>query len=342
MQVKILSAEERERWDSYVQTAQEGTLYHLTAWKGIIENTFGHKTYYIYTEEDGKVTGILPLVLIKSLLFGKFIISVPFFNYGGICANGENERNALLKYAIGMARGKGANHIELRHTANYNLGLPVKESKVTMLLNLPASTEDLWNNFKTSLRTKIRRPERAGVVAKFGGPENVDFFYKVFAANMRDLGTPVYSKSFFKNILETFPQQTRLCVLFLRNEPVAAGFLIGFKNKLEIPWASSIRKYNRLKTNMMLYWNLLQYACKNGYKEFDFGRSTIGEGTYKFKEQWGAKPLQLYWHYWMANGDKLPELNPHNPKFKLAIKIWQKLPLWLTKAVGPSIVKYLP
>lgn len=342
MQVKILSTEESEKWDTYTQTSQEGTVYHLTAWKGIIENTFGHKTYYIYTENDSKITGILPLVLMKSLFFGRFIISVPFFNYGGICANGENERIALLKYAIEIARKENAGHIELRHTERYELGLPVKESKVTMTLDLPSTAEELWGGFKSDIRRKIRRSQKAGITANIYGPEEIDSFYRVFAANMRDLGTPVYSKSFFKNILEVFPQQTRVCVLFLKNMPVAAGFLIGFKDKLESPWLSSVKRYNKLYPNMMLYWKMLEYACEKGYKRFDFGRSTPGGGTYRFKEQWGAKPLQLYWHYWMANGNKLPELSPHNPKFKLAIRTWQKLPLWLTKAIGPSIVKYLP
>ncbi len=342
MQVKILSTNEREKWDSYVQASEEGTLYHLTGWKEIIENTFGHKTYYIYTEENGKITGILPLVLMKSLLFGRFIISVPFFNYGGICANGENERNALLKYAIEIARKEDAEHIELRHTKKYDFCLSTKESKVCMSLDLPDSSDTLWRGFKSKLRSQLKKPERNGIYARFGGKEEIDNFYDVFVRNMRDLGTPVYPKDFFKNILGTFPKQAIICSVFIDKNPIASGFLLGYKDKLEIPWASSLKKYNKLSPNMLLYWKALQYACEKGYKRFDFGRSTPGEGTYKFKEQWGAKPLQLYWHYWMANGNKLPELNPHNPKFKLAIKTWQKLPLWLTKAIGPSIVKYLP
>ncbi|MGR3309902.1 MAG: FemAB family XrtA/PEP-CTERM system-associated protein [Candidatus Brocadiales bacterium] len=342
MEVKILSTNTAEKWDSYVQTSQEGTLYHLTAWKGIIENTFGHKTYYVYTEGDGKITGILPLVLMKSLLFGKFIISVPFFNYGGICANGENERNVLLKYAIEIARREAAKHIELRHTKKYDFGLLTKESKVCMVLNLPDSPDTLWRSFKSKLRSQVKKSEQNGVYARFGGKKEIDNFYDVFTRNMRDLGTPVYSKDFFKNILDTFPKQTIICSVFIDKKPVAAGFLLGYKGKLEIPWASSLKKYNKLSPNMLLYCRVLQYACENGYKRFDFGRSTPGEGTYKFKEQWGAKPLQLYWHYWMTNGDKLPEMNPHNPKFNLAIKTWQRLPLWMTKAIGPSIVKYLP
>ncbi|HHT9125426.1 MAG TPA: FemAB family XrtA/PEP-CTERM system-associated protein [Candidatus Brocadiia bacterium] len=344
MQVKVLSTEEREEWDSYAQTSQEGTVYHLTAWKGIIENIFGHKTCYIYTKEHDKITGILPLVLMRSLLFGKFIISVPFFNYGGICTSDESARKALLNHAIEIAKGVNAEFIEFRHSKNNDLELPVKLSKVCMVLKL-SSVEEVWGNFKSKLRNQIKRPEKAGMIARIGGLEELDNFYFVFARNMRDLGTPVYPKNFFRIILEKFPEHSRICTVLIKDKPVASGFTLGFKDKLEIPWASSLKEYNIFSPNMMLYWNVLQYACKNGYKEFDFGRSTIRGSTYRFKEQWGAKPLQLYWHYWKPNlseADKLPELNPHNPKFKLAIKTWQRLPLWLTNAIGPLIVKYLP
>ena len=123
---------------------------------------------------------------------------------------------------------------------------------------------------------------------------------------------------------------------------VASGFLVAFKDRLEVPWASSLREYNSYSPNMMLYWNILKFVCEKAFKLFDFGRSTIGEGTYKFKEQWGSKPLQLYWHYWLKKGSTMPELNPKNPKYQAAIRIWKRLPVSLTKIIGPSIVKNLP
>jgi hypothetical protein len=124
--------------------------------------------------------------------------------------------------------------------------------------------------------------------------------------------------------------------------PVASGFLIGFKETLEIPWASSLREYNAQSPNMLLYWTALRFACERGFKTFDFGRSTPGGGTYRFKEQWGAKPVPLYWYYWMRNGGALPELNPNNPKYRSAIALWKHLPVGLTKVLGPFIVRNLP
>ena len=159
---------------------------------------------------------------------------------------------------------------------------------------------------------------------------------------MRDLGTPVYAKTFFRSILRELPRQSVICLLSLRGEPVAAGFLIGFKRTLEIPWASSLRRFGKLSPNMLLYWSALKYACETGYQRFDFGRSSPDSGTYKFKAQWGAQPVQLNWGYWVPDGAALPDLSPRNPKFQLAIKVWQRLPIAVTKIIGPPIVQNLP
>jgi serine/alanine adding enzyme len=341
IEVKLLTNEE-VRWDQYVQNSSEASLYHLTGWKRVIEQTFGHPTYYVYAWQRDRIVGILPLVFLKSLFFGKFFVSLPFFNYGGIVADTDEIRQCLLEKAIHIAKQAGVDHIELRHTANYELNLPTKTSKVLMLLDLPATAEELWNSFKSKLRSQIRRPEKEGFTVKFGQLDEVESFYEVFVHNMRDLGTPVYTKRLFENILHEFPDNTRICTVYDNGKPIASGFIIGFKHVLQIPWASSLRTYNRFGPNMLLYWNILKFACEQGYTQFDFGRSTPNEGTYKFKQQWGTRPVQCYWQYWLSAGDKLPELNPHNPRYQFAIRIWQRLPLSLTKWLGPKIVKFIP
>lgn len=123
---------------------------------------------------------------------------------------------------------------------------------------------------------------------------------------------------------------------------MASGFLLGFKEKLEIPWASSIRKYNRLGSNMLLYWSCLEFGCDRGFRVFDFGRSTVGESTYRFKEQWGAVPHPMHWQYWLARDGALPEINPRNPKYRFAIGMWKKLPVSLTRLLGPHLVRNIP
>lgn len=344
MAVKQYHDGESERWDRYVLKMGESSCYHLTNWKGIIERTFGKRTHYLYSENcSGEVNGILPLVNLKSALFGNFLISMPYFNYGGICADNPKVEDALLDGAIEVAKKYKASHIELRHTNNCACDLPAKTAKVSMRLSLPDTQDELWHSFPSKLRSQIQRPIKEGMFAKLGRKEELDSFYSVFSVNMRDLGTPVYSKIFFRNILQEFPKESCILTIYTKEQlPVASGFLMGFKDVLEIPWASSLRSHNRYSPNMLLYWNALQFACEHHYKVFDFGRSTPGEGTYRFKQQWGAKPLQLYWHYWLGKGGPIPELNPHNPKFKIALYVWQRLPVSITNLIGPSIVKNLP
>jgi FemAB-related protein (PEP-CTERM system-associated) len=167
-------------------------------------------------------------------------------------------------------------------------------------------------------------------------------FYRVFARNMRDLGTPVYASGFFRAILAGLGDAAELVVVYVGAEPAAAGFLVHHRDRTEIPWASSLREWNRIGVNMQLYWSVLKSAIGRGSRQFDFGRSTVDAGTYRFKAQWGAKPRPLYWHYWLQDGRPLPGLNPANPKYALAIRAWQRLPLWLANVVGPPIVRRLP
>lgn len=343
MQICLYMAEDRERWDEYVKKSNTSSFYHYSGWKNVIEKSFRHETYYLLSEDDEKnVRGILPLVHIKSLLFGNFLVSLPYFDNGGICADHIDIHHQILQEAIRIAMMEKAEYIELRDTRLLNNGLPVKTAKVSMRLELPTTYDKLWRSFPSKLRSQIRKPQKEGIYVRVSREDELDSFYRVFSINMRDLGTPVYSKAFFKNILEEFPESTWICSIYKEKEPIASGFLLGFKKSLEIPWASSLRKYNHYSPNMLLYWTSLKFACERGYRVFDFGRSTPEKGTYRFKEQWGAKPVQLYWYYWMRNEGPLPELNPENPKYRIAINAWKKLPISLTRLIGPSIVKNLP
>jgi FemAB-related protein (PEP-CTERM system-associated) len=344
MSIQRLLIRDRTRWNDYVAHSGTASCYHRFEWQDIIEKSFGHATWYYFSEnEKGHIDGILPLVQMKSALFGNFMVSLPYFTYGGICADSSSVERSLLDHAITLAGERKAEHIELRHTQRMDSGLPVKTAKVSMQLSLPGSAENLWQSFSSKLRSQVQRAVKEGMYARVGREEALDDFYGVFSANMRDLGTPVYSRDFFRNILKEFPASAWICTVETRDRiPVAAGFLVGFKGSLEIPWASSLRRYNRFGPNMLLYWSALRFACEKGYQRFDFGRSTPGEGTYKFKAQWGAEPVSLYWHYWLRNGNAVPELNPRNPKYKMAITIWKRLPLRLTNLIGPAIVKNLP
>jgi serine/alanine adding enzyme len=337
------AAGDDERWDAYVATRPDAHRYHISAWRRIIESSFGHRGYYLRAEDsNGSIRGVLPLVRLRSRMFGDFLVSLPFVNYGGACADNDATTRALVDAAVGLAARLGVRHLELRTEAAVDCGLRVRSAKVSMRLPLPGSAEQLWKALSTKMRTKIRRVQQEDMTVQIGRDDQLDAFYDVFAVNMRDLGTPVYAKNFFRSVLRELPDSSWVATVFLKSEPVAAGFLIGFRDAIEIPWGSSHRRYNHLRPNFLLYWNLLKFAVERGYGTFDFGRSSPDSGPYQFKAQWDATPVPLNWQYWVPRGEELPNINPQNPKYQLAVRVWQHLPVPLTRLIGPSVVRNIP
>jgi FemAB-related protein (PEP-CTERM system-associated) len=325
-----------------VAAHRESFAYHRPGWLRVIQHAFGHGTRYLVARRGAAVVGVLPLVVMASRVFGRFAVSVPFVNYGGVIADDDNASAALVSAAIeatGEARGA---YLELRHTARRCPSLQAKRHKVTMTLPLQPSVDQQWQAIDRKLRNQVRKAEKSALQVGHGGAELLPQFYRVFAHNMRDLGTPVYSSRFFEHICREFPETTRVFVVTHEGRPAAASMVHWFRDRIEVPWASAIREYNPLCANVLLYWAMLRFACESGFATFDFGRSTANEGPYLFKKQWGAQPSELVWEYWTADGHELPNLSPHNPKFALAVNLWQRLPLPLANTLGPLIVRNIP
>lgn len=333
--------DEQDEWNNYVNRHTSASIYHRAEWQQLIRQAHKQKgLYFIARNNSNNIVGILPLTHMQSRLFGNFMVSMPYFNYGGAIADHALIEQQLMSTAASHADKLGISHIEFRDDISRD-DYPARTDKVNMLLQLPQQHEQLWSGFSAKLRAQIKRPQRENPQIMFGGEELLDDFYSVFARNMRDLGTPVYGKIFFRKILQNFAS-SKIIIIRLANKPVAAAFLLGHKDTLEIPWASTIKDVNHLSMNMLMYWEVLKFAIENNYQQFDFGRSSKGAGTYRFKQQWGAKPKQLFWHYWLSKDAELPRLNPDNPKFALAINAWKRLPIFITKLIGPFIVKNLP
>lgn len=342
VQVHDLSPEWQGGWDECVKRSPQGSVYHLSSWQKIFTGSAGHGTHYLLAERDGAVVGVLPLVSVRSLIFGSFLVSLPWVSYGGPCALDAVAHRALVERSIDVARQREARYIELHSERAECEPFIVKSSKVSMRRELAGDPDVLWRGFPPKLRSQIRRPEKDGLVARTGGADQLAAFYDVFSARMRDLGTPVFPRRFFASILESFPDVSRVCCVYAGDRPVAAGLLIGFKDRLEIPWAASLTEFNRQSPNMLLYWRALLFGCGNGYRWFDFGRSTPGGPHYRFKAQWGATPVLLHWQYWRSTPGPLPERNPGNPRYQLAIRTWRRLPLRLTRIFGPILARSLP
>jgi serine/alanine adding enzyme len=336
-----LTTHNQPQWVSYLAHHANATIYHSLEIKKVIEQTFDHKTLYLMAvDKNDDVRGVLPLTQLKSRLFGDLYCAVPFFNYGGVLADNDSIETQLINHAWSTASAYGSQHIEYRQTHRMP-NLPCRDDKVSMILALPKDTGGLWQNFGSKLRAQINKAAAHTHQVKIGKLELVDDFYQVFAQRMRDLGTPVYSKKLFINMLKQNASAS-IVVIYVKNRAASAGFILGWRNTLEIPWASSIKDANNQDNNMLLYWHILQFAIEQKYECFDFGRSSKDASTYKFKKQWGAKEHPLYWHYSLNEQNEIPSITTHNPKYQLAITIWRFLPIWLTKIIGPHIVKYIP
>jgi len=342
MQVRHIDNDGAHAWNEYVASRPESSFYHRYEWREFYAGYFDKETEYLAAiDSDGELRGVLPLVRLKSWLFGDFFVSLPFVNYGGVVADNDQISDDLLAAAASLGAERGVSHLELRH-ANVDFDMPCRTDKVAMCLELPKSIESLGKSIGSKRRSQIRRPLRENPEIRFGTVDLLDCFYDVFSRNMRDLGTPVYAKSMFRFLLDTFPENTMVVTIRVDDAPAAAAFLIFDNIRMEIPWASTVQTFNRISINMLLYWEVLKYSIEAGKTTFDFGRSTVDSGTYRFKKQWGAEPVPLHWHYWLAGGGGLPKLNPDNPKYRMAIRMWQNLPLSVANFLGPHIVRHLP
>lgn len=339
--MNVSFCESGECWDAFVATMPEASNYHLWSWRQIVQETFGHRSFYL-TAGNGSIDGILPLFFIESRLFGKFLVSVPFSSYGGILAASEEARTSLLRASIDLAKDLGARHIELRQDTARNDGWQSVTAKVLMSVSLPAAPEKYFASLPARLRNKIRSARKKGLVAKWGQEDLLDEFYRVFACNMRNLGTPVYPQAWFENLLREGKDTSRLLLIRDGEEPVAGTFISTYGNQVELPWIASTPAARRKYSTVLLYWTALEWAIKNHYRRADLGRCTPGSGTYRFKTQWNCDEIPLTWGYWLAEGRSVPHLRPDNPRFDLAIAAWKRLPLWLACLLGPRIVRSIP
>ena len=333
----------REASAAYVENHPDASAYHAPVWLDVIHRAFGHETRYLVAESGGVICGVLPLVFFKSAMFGRFTVSVPFVNYGGVLADDDKAGRALLDRAIEETRRSGGSHLELRHSGDQMFSsLAARRHKVAMELTLAATADEQWTALDRKLRNQVRKAEKSGLIAQEGGPELLNEFYQVFARNMRDLGTPVYGIGFFREVLSALPNCSRVLCVRHEGRVIAASIVHWGGRRIEVPWASALREFNPLCPNVLLYWSMIQLAIGRRCATFDFGRSTPNEGTFQFKKQWGAVARPLVWEYWTAPGRSIPDMNPANPKFDLAVRAWQRLPVSVATALGPHIVRNIP
>lgn len=329
-------------WRDFVSSATGSTSAHLIEWRELICGVFGYKSVYRVARRDGRICGVLPAFVVSSALLGRHIISVPFLNSGGICADDDAARAALLNEARSLVEQYRAKHFEMRCAYPPPAGVPAREHKVRIVLDLPESADQLWSSLRGEIRNRTRRAEKAGLKVDFASSE-LDGFYRVFAENMRDLGVPAHPIRFFDSVLRCRGCNAELVVVKDASEVIGGAILIKLGDTVEVPWISCSRSHFEQCPNNILYWELMRHACDHGFRTFDFGRSSPNTGPAIFKMRWGAREEQLYWHYLLPEGGALPaETGVSNPKFQLASSLWKRVPRRLTDLVGPRLIGHLP
>jgi len=312
-------------------------------WLAVLQRGLNHVPFCLEACVGERSCGYLALAHVSSLLFGRFLVSLPYVNYGGVVASDVATHKLLVDGAVRLADDLKVRYLELRHeTALPHPALNhSRTDKVHMRLDLPATSQQLWDGLPSKVRNQIRKARKAELTVAWGSQDLLPEFYALFSHNMRDLGTPVYGKNLFANILFQFPKRAEICVVRAGKRPIAGALLLHGRNITEVPSASSLREFNHTCANMLLYWQLLERTVEGGQAVFDFGRSSKDSSTHKFKRQWGAVPIPAEWQYYLRCGNPA-EAQKENPRYQKLIRIWQKLPVSLTRLLGPAIVRGIP
>jgi FemAB-related protein (PEP-CTERM system-associated) len=324
-------------WDAYVNRSPSAGLYHRYGWARVIERGYGHTPAYLWARDASGVRGVLPLVLFRGALGGRSLVSLPFLDEGGLSADDDAARSALWEAAKEVSRRERAPSIELRQGDPSGLELPPLGSKVSVMLALAGGPDAMWKRLDAKVRNQVRKATNSGLAPAWCGIEGLDDFYTVFARNMRDLGSPVHARRFFEAILEEFAGTVRLLLIRDGRRTVAGGVVMVFRDTVLVPWASSLREWRNRCPSNLLYWEVIRSASDKGLRWLDFGRSTPGGGTYRFKMQWGGQERRLHWE----SSERPSIVDSDNPRYQQLIRAWQRLPVPVATAIGPILRKRL-
>ncbi|MBV8894189.1 MAG: FemAB family PEP-CTERM system-associated protein [Acidobacteria bacterium] len=338
--VRALTEQDETAWDEFVTKSPEGTFFHLARWGRVIEDVFGHKTFYYLAERAGCITGVLPLTYIKSRLFGDRLVSNAFSMYGGAIGDDEESHGALESAAVQLMGTLGAPALEFRSITPRQAGWVTRSDlyvtfRKTLFAEADANLKAIPRKERAEVRKALRYPLRSEI------DEDIDRLYAVYSESVRNLGTPVFPKSYFTVLKKAFPEACDIVTVTKAGKAIASVMNMYFRDEVMPLYGGGIGGAGSLSANVFLYWEVMRRACERGYRVFDFGRSKVGTGAYAFKSNMGFQATPLAYQFKLAEGQELPEINPLNPKYQLLIAGWKRLPLSVANLLGPPIAKGL-
>ena len=339
MSVIELTTEKAVQWDTFVETCPNATFFHLAGWKQVIEHAFGHRAYYLFAESGGEVCGVLPLVHIKSRLFGNALMSMPFCVYGGVASEDEVAWLQLEAAACKLAEELQVDYLEFRNREARHPDWPTKELYVTFRKTMEPDAEANMMAIPRKQRAMVRKGIKAGLTSKID--TSVNGFYSAYSQSVHSLGTPVFSRNYFECLREVFGDKCDILTVRHDGELVSSVMSFYFRDEVLPYYGGGTPIARQLKGNDFMYWELMRRSCEHGLKVFDYGRSKQGTGSYSFKKNWGFEPMPLYYEYYLVKARQMPDISPMNPKYRLFINAWKWLPLSVTQVIGPLIARNL-
>jgi FemAB-related protein (PEP-CTERM system-associated) len=337
MEVFIIKSDQEKLWDDYVLQNPFSYPQQLFGWKRILEKTYGLETLYLVAWENGNIVGALPLFKVQGRWLRNYLSSLP----GGIIADREDIARTLFEHAKSFTQELQANYLKVRdNTYSWNLS-PEVVVEQTSILDLTVGTETIWKNFKSEARNRIRKAEKSGLQIDMG-KKYLTEFYEVLATNFRDMGTPIFSFHFFQDLVKEFPEAIELFVIKLGNKVISEMFLFSFRNTLYSPFIAGLKDYSSYCSNDLLYWEAIQYASHRGFESFNFGKNRKDSGAARFKQKFNVKPKDLYDYYYLNRVPEIPKIGRTSWKVQALRAAWKKLPVGLTKKLGPIVRKDLP
>lgn len=328
------------KWDRFVEARPEGTFFHLAGWQRVLERGLGHDTHFLYAERDGRIEAVLPLAHVRSWLFGNSLVSTPFCVYGGPVASSEAARGVLEAEACRRAEALGVDYLEMRRRDARHPDWPAKrEHYVTFRKALEPDPDANLAAIPRKQRAVVRKGIKHGLTGRI--EDDIDRFYTVFAESVRNLGTPVFPKRYFRELRAAFGDACEVLGIEHEGRPVAAVMSFYFRDEVLPYHGGGIRSARHLHANDFMYWELMRRAAERGVRVFDYGRSKVGTGSYDFKRHWGFTPEPLHYEYHLVRADAVPDVSPLNPKYRLFIGAWQRLPLPVARLVGPVLARSL-
>ena len=337
--VQELTTETLAQWDAFAENCPNATFFHLAGWKQVIERSFGHRAYYLYAESGGEILGVLPLVHINSRLFGNALMSTPFCVYGGVASDNEDVTSQLEAAACKLADELKVDYLEFRNREARHPDWPTKELYVTFRKTIEADAEANMMAIPRKQRAMVRKGIKAGLAGEVDA--SVEAFYSAYSQSVHSLGTPVFSRKYFECLQQVFADKCDILTIRQGDELVSSVMNFYFRDEVLPYYGGGTPIARQLKGNDFMYWDLMRRSCEQGLKVFDYGRSKQGTGSWSFKKNWGFEPTPLYYEYYLVKAREMPDVSPMNPKFKLFINAWKRLPLAVTRVIGPLIARNL-